>query len=68
MRRAANRFLAGAPLTSMAPGILGGLFLTAIVVGAWIFLTTAIAVGYYVGKYLAGEVRKEEEYVAEGGR
>ena len=52
----------------MAPGILGGLFLTAIVVGAWIFLTTAIAVGYYVGKYLAGEVRKEEEYVAEGGR
>ena len=31
------------------------------VVAAWIFLTTAIAIGYRLGKHLAGEVEKREE-------
>ena len=58
----------GPPLTSMVPGALGGLLLAALILGAWVFLVTAIAIGYYLGKYLAGEVRKEEEYVAEERR
>ena len=45
---------------------LGFLLLALGVVGAWIFLVTAIAVGYYLGKYLAGEVRREECAVEEG--
>jgi len=52
----------------MVPGALGGLLLAALILGAWVFLVTAIAIGYYLGKYLAGEVRKEEEYVAEERR
>jgi len=50
-------------LTSMP---LGFLLLALGAVGAWIFLVTAIAVGYYLGKYLAGEVRREEYAVEEG--